>query len=136
MLAIAGGLVAAAGVLLIWTLSSDTSRPFDLEALATSPTIPPELGAVVGASFALWAAIVLLRLPRSIAHARRRQADIEHLYAKGSSFTGTLTAVNFTNSWLFDLPVFTVEVGYMVNGASRVISAQTAFPSSERSCSC
>jgi hypothetical protein len=123
MLAIAGGLVASAGVLLLWTLISDPSRPFDLEALATSPTIPPELGAVVGAGFALWAAIVLLRLPSSIAHARRRQADIERLHAEGSSFTGTLNAVKFTNSWLFDLPVFTIEVGYMVDGASRVISA-------------
>lgn len=122
-LAIAGGLAADAGVLLLWTLTSNPSRPFDLEAIATSPTIPPELGAVVGAGFALWAAIALLRLPGSIAHARRRQADIERLRVEGSSFTGTLTAVNFTNHWLFDLPMFTVEVGYIVDGAPRVISA-------------
>ncbi|MFG0215891.1 hypothetical protein ACFU8X_22575 [Brevibacillus porteri] len=122
-LAISGGLVADAGVLLVWTLTSDPSRPFDLEAIATSPTIPPELGAVVGASFALWAAISLLRLPGSIAHARRRQADIDRLRVEGSSFPGTLTAVSFTNRWLFNLPMFTVEVGYIVEGAPRVVSA-------------
>lgn len=122
-LAVSGGLVADAGVLLLWTLTSDPSRPFDLEAIATSPTIPPELGAVVGAGFALWAAIALLRLPGSIAHARRRQADIDRLRVEGSSFTGTLTAVSFANRWLFDLPMFTVEVGYIVDGAPRVVSA-------------
>ncbi|WP_429844730.1 hypothetical protein [Brevibacillus sp. FIR094] len=122
-LAVSGGLVADAGVLLLWTLTSDPSRPFDLEAIATSPTIPPELGAVVGAGFALWAAITLLRLPGSIAHARRRQADIDRLRVEGSAFTGTLTAVCFTNCWLFDLPIFTVEVGYIVDGAPRVVSA-------------
>ncbi|MGE6229918.1 hypothetical protein [Paenibacillus chitinolyticus] len=119
----AGGLAAVAGVLLLWTLTSDQSRPFDLEAIATSPTIPLELGAVVGASFALWAAIALLRLPGSIAHARRRQADIKRLRVEGSSCTGTLTAVNFTNSWLFNLPMFKVEVNYIVDGAPRVVSA-------------
>lgn len=123
MLAVAGGLAADAGVLLLWTLTSDPWRPFDLEAIATSPTIPPELGAVVGAGFALWAAIVLLRLPGSIAHARRRQADFERLRVEGSSFTGTLTAVSFANTWLFNYPMFTVEVGYIVNGAPRVVSA-------------
>lgn len=122
-LSVAGGLAAVAGVLLLWTLTSNPSRPFDLEAIATSPTIPLELGAVVGASFALWAAIALLRLPGSIAHARRRQADIERLRAEGSSYTGTLTAVNFTNSWLFNLPMFTVEVNYIVDGAPRVVPA-------------
>ncbi|WP_405081015.1 hypothetical protein ACI48J_26775 [Paenibacillus chitinolyticus] len=122
-LSVAGGLAAVAGVLLLWTLTSDLSRPFDLEAIATSPTIPPELGAVVGACFALWAALALLRLPGSIAHARRRQADIERLRVEGSSWTGTLTAVNFTNSWLFNFPMFTVEVNYIVDGAPRVVSA-------------
>ncbi|MFD2330798.1 hypothetical protein ACFSR7_16215 [Cohnella sp. GCM10020058] len=122
-LSVTGGLAAAAGVLLLWTLTSDSSRPFDLEAIATSPTIPLELGAVVGASFALWAAIALLRLPGSIAHARRRQADIERLRAEGLSCTGTLTAVNFTNSWLHNYPMFTIEVNYMVDGAPRVVSA-------------
>ncbi|WP_028552470.1 hypothetical protein [Paenibacillus sp. UNC451MF] len=122
-LSVAGGLAAVSGVLLLWTLTSDLSRPFDLEAIVTSPTIPPELGAVVGASFALWAAIALLRLPGSIAHARRRQADIKRLRVEGSSCTGTLTAVNFTNSWLFNFPMFTVEVNYIVDGAPRVVSA-------------
>ncbi|MEK3913222.1 hypothetical protein [Paenibacillus sp. FSL H7-0331] len=122
-LSVTGGLAAVAGVLLLWTLTSNPSRPFDLEAIATSPTIPLELGAVVGASFALWAAITLLRLPGSIAHARRRQADIERLRVEGSSYTGTLTAVNFTNSWLFNLPIFTVEVNYIVDGAPRVVPA-------------
>ncbi|GEC91324.1 hypothetical protein [Brevibacillus brevis] len=122
-LAVSGGLVADAGVLLLWTLTSDPSRPFDLEAIATSPTIPPEFGAVVGASFALWAAITLLRLPGSIAHARRRQANIGRLRVEGSSFTGTLTAVSFANRWLFDLPMFTVEVAYIVDGTPRVVSA-------------
>ncbi|MDZ4910353.1 hypothetical protein GNF68_15170, partial [Clostridium perfringens] len=84
-LSVAGGLAAVAGVLLLWTLTSALSRPFDLEAIVTSPTIPPELGAVVGASIALWAAIALLRVPGSIAHARRRQADIERLRVEGSS---------------------------------------------------
>jgi hypothetical protein len=122
-LSVAGGLAAVAGVLLLWTLTSDLSRPFDLEAIATSPTIPLELGAVVGASFALWAAITLLRLPGSIAHARRRQADIKRLRVEGLSCTGTLTAVNFTNRWLFNFPLFTVEVNYIVDGAPRVVSA-------------
>lgn len=122
-LAVTGGLVADAGVLLLWTLSSDPLRPFDLGAIATSPTIPPEFGAVIGAGFALWAAIALLRLPGSIAYARRRQSDIERLRVEGSSFSGTLTAVTFTNRWLFDLPMFTVEVGYIVDGAPRVVSA-------------
>lgn len=122
-LAVTGGLAVGAGVLLLWMLASDPSRPFDLEAIATSPTIPPEFGAVVGAGFALWAAVALLRLLGSIAHARRRQADIERLRVKGSSFTGTLTTVSFTNCWLFDLPLFTVEVGYIVDGAPRVVSA-------------
>jgi hypothetical protein len=122
-LAFTGGLIVIAGVLLLWTLTSDPSRPFDLEAIATSPTIPPELGAVVGAGFALWTAISLLRLPGSIAHARRRQADIERLRVEGSSFIGTLTAVNFTNAWLFNLPIFTVEVSYIVDGRTRVVLA-------------
>ncbi|MFF2484581.1 hypothetical protein [Paenibacillus sp. NPDC058071] len=122
-LAIAGGLATSAGVLLLWTLTNDPSRPFDLEAIATSPTIPPELGAIVGAVFALLAAIVLLQLPGSIAHALRRQADIERLRLEGSLFTGTLTAVNFTNRWLFNLPIFTVEVSYIVNDAPLVVSA-------------
>ncbi|GGD90590.1 hypothetical protein [Paenibacillus nasutitermitis] len=122
-LAVAGGLAVCAGVLLLWMLTSDPSRPFDLEAIATSPTIPPELGAVVGAGFALWAAIALLRLPGSIAHARRRQVDIERLRVEGSSFTGTLTAVIFTNSWLGNSPIFRVEVSYIVDGAPRAISA-------------
>ncbi|WP_240419978.1 hypothetical protein [Paenibacillus periandrae] len=122
-LAVTGGLAVSAGVLLLWTLTSDPSRSFDFEAIATSPTIPLEFGAVVGAGLALWAAIALLRLLGSIAHARRRQADIERLRVEGSSFTGTLTAVNFTNSWLFNFPVFTVEVGYIVDGAPRVVSA-------------
>jgi len=122
-LAFAGGLATVAGILLLWTLTSDPSRPFDLEAIATSPTIPRELGALVGAGFALLAVIALLRLPDSIAHARRRQADFERLRLEGSSFTGTLTAVNFANSWLFNLPMFTVEVSYMVDGAPRVVSA-------------
>lgn len=120
-LSVAGGLATVAGVLLFWTLTSDLSRPFDLEAI--SPTIPKEIGAVVGATFALWAAIALLRLPGSIAHARRRQADIERLRVEGSSCTRTLTAVNFTNSWLFNFPMFMVEVNYIVDGAPRVVSA-------------
>jgi len=122
-LSVTGGLAAVAGVLLIWTLTSDPSRSFDLETIATSPTIPLELGAVVGASFALWAAITLMRLPGSIAHARRRQADIERLRVEGLSCTGTLTAVNFTNSWLFNYPIFTVEVNYIAHGVPRVVSA-------------
>ena len=122
-LSVAGGLAAIAGILLLWTLTSDLSRPFDLEAIATSPTIPPELGAVVGASFALWAVIAILRVPGSIAHARRRQADIERLRVEGSSYPGTLTAVNFTNSWLFNFPMFTVEVNYIVDSAPLVVSA-------------
>ncbi|MDI4649609.1 hypothetical protein [Cohnella hashimotonis] len=122
-LSVAGGLAAAAGILLLWTLTSDPSRHFDLEAIATSPTIPLELGAVVGASFALWAAITLLRLPGAIAHARLRQADIERLRLEGLSCTGTLTAVNFTNSWLHNSPMFTVEVNYIAQGAPRVVSA-------------
>jgi len=122
-LSVTGGLAAVAGVLLFWTLTSDLARPFDLEAIATSPTIPPELGAVIGASFALWAAITLLRLPGSIAHARRRQADIERLRVEGLSCTGTLTAVCFTNCWIYNLPIFTVEVNYIVDGAPRVVSA-------------
>ncbi|RXZ81385.1 hypothetical protein EBB07_15400 [Paenibacillaceae bacterium] len=122
-LAITGGLVTGAGALLLWTLTSDPSRPFDLEAIATSPTIPPELGAIVGAVFALLAAIVLLQLPGSIAHAGRRQADIERLRLEGSSFAGTLTAVNFTNRWLFNFPMFTVEVSYIVDDAPLVVSA-------------
>jgi hypothetical protein len=122
-LAVAGGLVAVAGVFLLWTLMSDPSRPFNLEAIATSPTIPPELGAVVGAGFALWAAIALLRLPGSIAHARLRQADIERLRVEGYSFIGTLTTVSFANSWLFDLPEFKVEVGYIVESTPCVVSA-------------
>jgi len=122
-LAVAGGLFASAGVLLLWTLTRNPSRPLDLEALATSPTIPPELGALVGAGFALLAVFALLRLPGSIAHARRRQADIARLRAEGSSFNGTLAAVNFTNSWLFNLPIFTVKVSYAVDGAPRVVSA-------------
>ncbi|RKN79006.1 hypothetical protein [Paenibacillus ginsengarvi] len=122
-LAVTGGLAADAGVLLLWTLRSDPARPFDLEAIATSPTIPLELGAAVGAGFALWGVIALLRLPGSIAHARRRQADIKRLRLEGTSFIGTLTAVRFTNSWLFNLPVFTVEIGYIVDNAPRVVSA-------------
>ncbi|MEK4849041.1 hypothetical protein NST04_04090 [Paenibacillus sp. FSL H7-0756] len=122
-LGVTGGLTVIAGALLLWTLTSNPSQPFDLEAIATSPTIPKELGAVVGAACALWAAIALLRLPGSTAHARRRQADIERLRVEGSSYTGTLTAVNFTNSWLFHYPIFTVEVNYIVDGASRVVSA-------------
>ncbi|SDD85365.1 hypothetical protein SAMN02799630_04153 [Paenibacillus sp. UNCCL117] len=123
MLAIAGGIAAGAGILLLWTLTSDPTRSFDLEAIATSQTIPPEFGAVVGAGFALWAAIVLLLLPGSVALARRRQLDIERLRAEGSAFTGKLTAVNFTNSWLFNYPLFTVEVGYIGDGVPRVVSA-------------
>lgn len=122
-LAIAGGLVVIAGVLLIWTLASDPSRPFNLEAIGTSPTIPLELGAVIGACFALWAAISLLRLPGSITHARQRQSDIERLRVEGNSFIGTLTTVSFTNCWLSGLPVFKVEVGYIVAGTPRVVSA-------------
>lgn len=122
-LGVTGGLTVIAGVLLLWTLASNPSSPFNLEAIATSPTIPKELGAVVGAAFALWTAITLLRLPGSISHARRRQADIERLRTEGSSYTGTLTAVNFTNSWLFHFPIFTVEVNYIVDGAPRVVSA-------------
>ncbi|WP_042167672.1 hypothetical protein [Paenibacillus gorillae] len=123
-LAVAGGLFASAGVLLLWTLTSNLSRPFDLEAIATSPTIPPELGAVIGACFALLAVIVLLRLPGSIAHARRRQADIQRLRMEGSSFIGTLTAVNFTNSWLLNDPMFKVEVSYTAGDAPRVVLAR------------
>lgn len=122
-LSVTGGLAAVSGVLLLWMLTSGLSRPFDLEAIVTSPTIPPELGAVVGASFALWAAIALLRLPGSIAHAQRGQADIERLRVEGSSCNGTLTAVNFTHSWLSNLPMFTVEINYIVDGAPRVVSA-------------
>lgn len=122
-LGVTGGLTLIAGALLLWTLTSNPARPFDLEAIATSPTIPKELGAVVGAAFALWAAITLLRLPGSITHARRRQADIERLRVEGSSYTGTLTAVNFTNSWLFHFPIFKVEVYYIVDGAPHVVSA-------------
>ncbi|MFD0589364.1 hypothetical protein ACFQZE_15345 [Paenibacillus sp. GCM10027627] len=122
-LAAAGGLAAVAAFLLLWTFTSDPLRTFDLEAIATSPTIPLELGAVVGAGFALWTAIVLLRLPGSIAYAQRRQADIERLRAEGYSFAGTLTFVYFTNSWLFNLPVFKVEVSYIVDGTLRVIPA-------------
>lgn len=122
-LGVTGGLTVTAGALLLWTLTSNPSQPFDLEAIATSTTIPKELGAVVGAAFALWAAITLLRLPGSITHARQRQADIERLRVEGASYTGTLTAVNFTNSWLFHFPIFTVEVNYIVDGAPRVVSA-------------
>ncbi|MBU5353159.1 hypothetical protein ACN9MH_29355 [Paenibacillus silvae] len=122
-LGVTGGLTVIAGALLLWTLTSNPSRPFDLEAIATSPSIPKEVGAVVGAAFALWAAIAFLRLPASITHARRRQADIERLRVEGSSCTGTLTAVNFTNTWLFNFPMFTVEVNYIVDGAPRVVSA-------------
>lgn len=123
ILAAAGGLAAVAGILLLWTLASDPARPFDLEAIATAPTIPPELGAVVGAAFALWAVFALLRLPGSIAYARRRQADIERLRNEGSSFAGTLTAVNFTNTWLYNSPMFTVDVSYSVDGVTRIVPA-------------
>jgi len=122
-LSVTGGLAAVAAVLLLWTLISDPSRPFDLEAIATSPTIPRELGAVVGACLALWAAITLLRLPGSIAHARQRQSDIARLRAEGLSYAGTLTAVTFTHSWMRNDPLFKVEVTYTVDGAPRVVSA-------------
>ncbi|MCR8644378.1 hypothetical protein NV379_17125 [Paenibacillus sp. N1-5-1-14] len=71
-LAVTGGLVAVSGILLVWTLTSDPSRPFNLEAIATSTTIPLELGAVVSASIALWGIISLLRLSDAITHARGR----------------------------------------------------------------
>ncbi|MCR8642957.1 hypothetical protein NV379_09825 [Paenibacillus sp. N1-5-1-14] len=122
-LAIAGGLTITAGVLLLWTLIRNPSRPFNLEALATSPTIPLELGAVVGAIFALWGAITLLRLPSSISHAKRLQADIERLRLEGFPFSGTLTVLNLSNQWLFNLPIFTIEVSYFVDGTLRIISA-------------
>ncbi|MGY5346437.1 hypothetical protein ACXFAU_28815 [Paenibacillus glucanolyticus] len=123
MLSIAGGISAVAGVLLLWTLINNPSRPFDLEAIVTSPTIPPELGAIVGAGFALWAVIVLLRLPGSIVHAQRRQVDIERLRVEGSSFAGTLTAIKFDNHWLFNYPMFTVEVTYIAEGSPHVVLA-------------
>ncbi|GBF75542.1 hypothetical protein PA598K_03959 [Paenibacillus sp. 598K] len=122
-LSVTGGLAAGAGALLLWMLTSDPSRPFDLEAIATSPTIPRELGAVVGACLALWAAITLLRLPGSIAHARQRQADIARLRVEGLSYAGTLTAVTFTHSWMRNDPLFKVEVSYTFDGAPRVVSA-------------
>jgi hypothetical protein len=31
--------------------------------------------------------------------------------------------VSFANTWLFNYPMFTVEVGYIVDGAPRVVSA-------------
>lgn len=123
MLAVTGGLAADAGVLLLWMRIMDSSRPFDFKTIATSPTVPPELGAIAGAGFALLAAIVLLRLSGSVAHARRRQTDIERLRMEGLSFAGTLTTRRFTNSWLYSFPMFKVEIGYIVDGMPRVFSA-------------
>ncbi|MEP6479700.1 MAG: hypothetical protein ABJB03_09935 [Rhodoglobus sp.] len=122
--AVTGGFATSAGILVAWTRASDPAHILNIEAIATSPEVPLELGALIGAAFACWCVIALLSLWGAVAHARRRQHSIEDLRSNGTAFDGILSAVAFSHHWVHDEPMFRTETTYVADGVSRVIAAR------------
>ena len=118
---VAGGFALSACGWLIISYSTVPQPAFDLHNIATSTTIPRELGAMVGAAAALWAVVALGRLVPALHHARSRQQTIDRLRRTGIRHTGKLSALDFRNTWLRDQPIFRIEVAYTAGGESRIV---------------
>lgn len=87
---VTGGLSAGA---IGWTIASYArvpAPPFDLGHIATSPTIPRELGVVLGAAATAWAIGALCRLVPGLRHARSRQQTIARLRQAGTRHDGVV----------------------------------------------
>ncbi|PZF83340.1 hypothetical protein [Jiangella anatolica] len=108
-------LLGLCGSAIGWTVAGYAAEPtpaFDLDRIATSPEIPRELGVLAGALVTLLTLLLLARLALAVPHARARQVTIERLRRTGTRYEGTIAARVFLQSWLWDLPQFTVQVSY------------------------
>ena len=124
LVTVVGGIAAAGVTLLAWTLTTNPSYSLSLDSLVNSPTIPLEVGAVIAAALTLVAVFAALCLSRAVSHARARQHGIEYLRANGRKVFGTLSAVTFSQAWIFDQPMFTTEVSYESAEGPRTIAAR------------
>ncbi|WP_350347923.1 hypothetical protein ABIQ69_14955 [Agromyces sp. G08B096] len=123
-LTVSAGLAAGTAGWLAASLRTDPEPPFDLERIATAPDIPRELSALIGAVYAVWALVILCRLPGAIHHARSRQRTLERLRANGRRHAAVLTDVTFGNHWVGSQPQFTIEATYDADGAQRLARAR------------
>jgi hypothetical protein len=123
-LTVIGGHAAGAAWWLSASFTAEPTPPFDLRHIATSPEIPRELGAVIGGVFAVWATVILCRLPGALRHARSRQQTLERLRRSGTRYEGVLAQVTFSNLWVHDEPFFTIRVSYDAEGQTRVVPAR------------
>jgi hypothetical protein len=120
-LVVTGGFAVGAGGWLVASLAMRREPALSLHHLVSSSTIPRELGALIGAVFALCSLFALWRVRPAIAHARSRQQTIDRLRRTGTRHAGILTEVTFRNFWLFDRPVFKIQVTYDDRGEARVL---------------
>ncbi|NUR69522.1 MAG: hypothetical protein HOU81_01740 [Hamadaea sp.] len=107
---------------LAWTAASyarNLAPAFDLERIATSPTIPRELGVSVTALMAALTAWMLIRLWTTLRGVRERQLTIQRLRQNGARYDGVIAELVFLNEWLFDMPVFKARVSYADRGEPR-----------------
>ncbi|NUT37289.1 MAG: hypothetical protein HOV79_29945 [Hamadaea sp.] len=117
---VAGGFAVGAGGLLLASFAEAPEPPFDLRAIAESPTIPRELAALLGALAALCAAAALGFLGPALRHARTRQEEIDRLRRTGTRHSGALSALEFRNAWLRNDPLFNLQVTYAADRVVRV----------------
>lgn len=110
-LAVTGGLATSAAAWFVAGLRFD-HPPFDLGNIATSATVPRELGVAVGAAFAAWTAVTMILLAVSVRGARSQQHRFNALHRSGDRHEGVLDSVHFRRRWLREQPEFTIEVSY------------------------
>lgn len=111
-LTVTGGQALSAAWWLGASVQAQPMPPLDLANIATAPEIPREVGALVGAFWAVWAATQLVRLPGALRHAQSRQRTLERLRLSGIRHEGVFARVDFRNHWVWDQPHFTVEVRF------------------------
>ncbi|NLP82273.1 hypothetical protein HF576_00260 [Microbacterium sp. CFH 90308] len=122
-LTVTGGQALSAAWWLAASVQAQPMPPLDLANIATAPEIPREVGALVGAVWAVWAATQLARLPGALHHARSRQRTLERLQLSGTRHEGVFTRVDFRNHWVWDQPHFTVEVRFETPEGGDVVRA-------------
>jgi hypothetical protein len=118
---VCGGFAGSTGGWLIASFSIEPQPAFDLHNIATSPTIPRELLAIVGASVALWAAFALARLGPALRHARSRQQTIDRLRHTGTRHAGEISERDFRGVWRRNDPLFRLQVTYTAQGENRLV---------------
>lgn len=120
---VAGGFAVSGIGWVSISYDSDPVPLFDLDNIATSPTLPRELAVLVAGAAVVWAAVALGLFFSAVGHARDRQQTITRLRTAGRRHDGVLTELEFRSAWLGSDPLFRITVGYDVAGEARVVQA-------------